>query len=132
MQFDKKYLNIALFHLEKITLRKANAALQDQTHKLLETHWEIINPKGKHAVAVGLNSEIRVKINGSVGYYCGGMNQRAIIHVDGSAGPGVSENMMSGQIIVEGDLLRTSSTNCGHAAGKLPFGHGASPPHPLG
>ncbi len=94
---------MAYLDLEKITLRKANAALQDQTHKLLETHWEIINPKGKHAVAVGLNSEIRVKINGSVGYYCGGMNQRAIIHVDGSAGPGVSENMMSGQIIVEGD-----------------------------
>ena len=50
-----------------------------------------------------------MKINGSVSY-CGGMNHRAIIHVDGSTGPGVSENMMSGQIIVEGDASLRGAT----------------------
>jgi glutamate synthase domain-containing protein 3 len=40
---------------------------------------------------------------GSTGYYLGGMNQKAHITVDGSVGPGVAENMMSGTITVEGD-----------------------------
>jgi glutamate synthase domain-containing protein 3 len=31
------------------------------------------------------------------------MNQQAIIHVEGSVGPGVAENMMSGIVIVDGD-----------------------------
>jgi glutamate synthase domain-containing protein 3 len=31
------------------------------------------------------------------------MNQQATVHVQGSVGPGVAENMMSGSVIVEGD-----------------------------
>ena len=31
------------------------------------------------------------------------MNQQATVHVHGSAGPGVAENMMSGTVIVEDD-----------------------------
>ena len=68
-----------------------------------ETAWEVINPKGSHAVAVGVDAPISVDVRGSVGYYCGGMNSGGTITVHGSAGPGVGENMMSGTIIVKGD-----------------------------
>jgi glutamate synthase domain-containing protein 3 len=54
-------------------------------------------------MAVGVDAPIRVEIKGSVGYYCGGMNKLATIVVDGSAGPGVAENMMSGAVVVKGD-----------------------------
>ena len=90
-------------NLEKMTVRDLNSKLQDQKLKTNHVKWEIQNPKGSHALAVGLNAEIEVKVKGSTGYYLGGMNQKAKIIIEGSVGPGVAENMMSGSVLVEGD-----------------------------
>jgi len=84
-------------------LRELNSTLQAQAAQTNQTEWEIVNPKGSHAVAVGLDAPIDVTIKGSTGYYCAGMNKQATIRVKGSAGPGVAENMMSGTVIVDGD-----------------------------
>ena len=73
-----------------------------QTRPTRET-GKIINPRGSHAIAVGVDAPINVTVRGSTGYYCGGMNKQAHIHVDGSAGPGVAENMMSGTVTIDGD-----------------------------
>jgi methylamine---glutamate N-methyltransferase subunit B len=88
--------------LSTIGLRSLNEALHALDQKS-GGEWEIINPRGSHAVAVGVNAPVDIRIHGSVGYYCGGMNRLAKIVVDGSAGPGVAENMMSGEVIVKGD-----------------------------
>ena len=61
------------------------------------------NVRGNHAVAVGADTDATITINGSVGYYCAGMNKKAHIYVKGSVGPGVAENMMSGRVEVDGD-----------------------------
>ena len=53
--------------LETITIRELNAKLQ--MSKSNET-WLISNPKGAHALAVGLDNPIKVQIEGSTGYYC--------------------------------------------------------------
>lgn len=89
--------------LAATALRELNAALHAQGPGTNETLWEIVNPRGSHAVAVGINAPLAVEIRGSVGYYCGGMNREASITVHGSAGPGVAENMMSGAVRVKGD-----------------------------
>ncbi|GHF48032.1 protein GlxC [Seohaeicola zhoushanensis] len=89
--------------LSKTDLREVNATLQAQRADTNQTEWVIENPRGSHAVAVGLDAPISVTVKGSTGYYCAGMNKLATIHVEGSAGPGVAENMMSGTVIVEGD-----------------------------
>ncbi|ABG33687.1 protein GlxC [Roseobacter denitrificans] len=89
--------------LETSGLRDLNATLHAQAQETNQTNWEIINPKGSHAVAVGLDAPIEVNVKGSTGYYTGGMNKQATVHVHGSAGPGVAENMMSGSVIIEGD-----------------------------
>lgn len=89
--------------LETEGLRSLNAALQAPAKDTNQTAWEIENPKGAHAIAVGLDAPIEVTVKGSTGYYCAGMNKQATIHIKGSAGPGVAENMMSGTVIVEGD-----------------------------
>lgn len=91
------------YDLDAEGLRGLNEALQKQTQETNETQWEVVNPKGSHAIAVGLDAPIDVTVHGSTGYYCGGMNQKATIRVKGSAGPGVAENMMSGTVIIEGD-----------------------------
>lgn len=99
--------------LEAQGLREINTALQkfngQESKSINESKWEITNPKGSHALAVGLDAPIEVTVRGSTGYYCAGMNSQATVHIDGSAGPGTGENMMSGTIIVEGD----ASQYCG-------------------
>ena len=64
--------------------------------------WQVIHPDGAHAVAVGVNAEIEVDVEGHVGYYCAGMNQLATVRVHGNAGVGVAENIMSGTVVVDG------------------------------
>jgi len=91
------------FDLATGTLREMNAALQAQSGTTNETAWEIFNPQGRHAIAVGLDAPLDVTVNGPTGYYCAGMNKHATVRVRGNAGPGVAENMMSGTVIVEGD-----------------------------
>ena len=48
---------------------------------------------------------VSVEIDGHVGFYCGGMNKEAEITVNGHAGAGVAENMMSGGVRVKGNCL---------------------------
>jgi glutamate synthase domain-containing protein 3 len=91
------------FDMEAQDLRELNSALQAQNGTTNQTAWEILNPRGSHALAVGLDAPIEVTVKGSTGYYCAGMNQQATVHVTGSAGPGVAENMMSGTVIIDGD-----------------------------
>ena len=89
--------------LQALGLRALNEKLQSQTDETNQKDWEIINPRGSHAIGVGVDAPINVTVRGSTGYYCGGMNKQAHIHVDGSAGPGVAENMMSGTVTIDGD-----------------------------
>ncbi len=92
-----------VYDLSKDGLRGLNSALHAQSEIVTAPAWKIVNPKGSHALAVGLDAALDVTIQGSTGYYCAGMNQEATIRVKGSVGPGVAENMMSGTVIVEGD-----------------------------
>ncbi|MGV1827884.1 GXGXG domain-containing protein [Agrobacterium vitis] len=92
-----------VFDLSQTPLRELNSALHAVTSGANDTKFEIINPRGHHAVAVGIDSPVTVEVKGSVGYYCAGMNDGGTVTVHGSAGPGVAENMMSGTVIIEGD-----------------------------
>lgn len=91
------------FDLAERPLRELNATLQAQREGTNATRWEVLNPRGAHAIAVGLDGPIEVAVRGSTGYYCGGMNKLATVRVHGSAGPGVAENMMSGSVVIDGD-----------------------------
>jgi glutamate synthase domain-containing protein 3 len=89
--------------LEKTPLRELNHSLHQITDGTNETEWEVLNPRGQHSIAVGVDAPVTVSIRGPVGYYCAGMNKQATIVVHGSAGPGTAENMMSGKVVVKGD-----------------------------
>ena len=91
------------FDLEAQGLRALNAALHALKGTTNQTAWEVINAKGSHAIAVGVDAPIDLTVHGSTGYYCAGMNKQATIRIKGSAGPGTAENMMSGAVIVDGD-----------------------------
>jgi glutamate synthase domain-containing protein 3 len=92
-----------VFDLSQTPLRELNHALHEMGDGANDTAFEVVNPRGSHAVAVGIDQPVTVDIRGSVGYYCAGMNDGGTVTVHGSAGPGVAENMMSGTVVIEGD-----------------------------
>jgi len=94
--------DITTFDLASEDLRTLNQRLHDLTDAQAATPWRILNPRGKHAIAAGVNVPVDIDIEGHVGYYCAGMNQRARITIHGMAGVGVAENMMSGLVRIKG------------------------------
>ena len=100
---ERNQSHARVFDLSEHSLRELNQALHKLTPGSNETAWEVLNPKGSHSVAVGVDQPVSIDVRGSVGYYCAGMNDGAAITVHGSAGPGVGENMMSGSIVIKGD-----------------------------
>jgi glutamate synthase domain-containing protein 3 len=63
----------------------------------------VAHPGAHHNLGVALLQPGRVTFEGSVGYYCGGMNDGATIEIRGSAGWGLAEGMLSGTVIVDGN-----------------------------
>ncbi|MEM9706840.1 MAG: protein GlxC, partial [Pseudomonadota bacterium] len=101
-------MSVARFDLAEQPLRELNAALHELDPTAPGDPWSIANPKGRHAIAVGVDAPVDIEIDGHVGYYCGGMNKQARITVNGSAGVGVGENIMSGTILVNGDVSQSA------------------------
>jgi glutamate synthase domain-containing protein 3 len=88
------------------TVDLASTPLRDLNARLhadgVAPRWRVVNPAGAHAVAVGIDADVEVDVEGHVGYYCAGMNKRATVRVHGNAGVGVAENIMSGRVEVDG------------------------------
>jgi glutamate synthase domain-containing protein 3 len=82
-----------------IGLRETNRTLQGAAPG---ERFAVANPEGLHALAAGLTVAVTVEVLGHAGYYCAGMNQQATVCVQGTAGVGVAENMMSGRVEVRG------------------------------
>ncbi|WP_339115319.1 GXGXG domain-containing protein [Thioclava sp. GXIMD2076] len=94
---------MSVLDMSQMELRELNSTLQAAAKDRKNEAFDITNPRGSHAVAVGLDGPLSVTIKGSTGYYCAGMNKEATVTVEGSTGPGVAENMMSGMVTIEGD-----------------------------
>ena len=94
--------------LNVVKVRDLNQRLQRPIHESGETKYQILNPGGRHALAVGLTEPIQIEIEGHTGYYCAGMNQEARITINGNVGTGVAENMMSGYVRVVGDASQSA------------------------
>lgn len=79
-------------------------ALNQSLHDAPRGVWQVLHPDGRHCIAVGVDAPVEIGIEGHVGYYCAGMNKQADVTINGSAGPGVAENMMSGSVRVLGNV----------------------------
>ena len=96
----------AEFDLRTSTLRDINAALHAAAMEA--TDVDIQHAAGQHSVAVGLRRAMTVRVHGHVGYYAAGMNQLADVIINGNAGVGVAENMMSGSVRVTGSASQSA------------------------
>jgi glutamate synthase domain-containing protein 3 len=89
-------------------VRELNVALHAPDVADKSPVWRVTHPDGRHSIAVGLDAEISVEIDGHVGYYCAGMNKSAAVTVNGNVGVGVAENMMSGSVRVRGNASQSA------------------------
>jgi glutamate synthase domain-containing protein 3 len=99
--------------LQTATVRELNRTLHALPADTNQLAWQVVNPRGAHAVAVGLTQPLEVVIEGHVGYYCAGMNQAASVTVRGHAGQGLAENIMSGTVRVTGNASQAAGAS-GH------------------
>ncbi|MCW2884398.1 MAG: Glutamate synthase [Streptosporangiaceae bacterium] len=91
--------------LQAASVRDLNSSLHAAARG---TAWHVAHPGGAHNLAVGLDADLDVLIDGHAGYYCAGMNQHATVTVNGNAGVGVAENMMSGTVRVRGNASQSA------------------------
>ena len=96
----------ALCDLASETVRQLNQRLHDTREP---QRVRVLNPAGMHSIAVGIDAEHELEIDGHVGYYCAGMNKLATVHVHDNCGVGVAENMMSGTVIVDGSASQSAA-----------------------
>ncbi|MFT4042593.1 MAG: protein glxC [Gordonia sp. (in: high G+C Gram-positive bacteria)] len=101
---DSLSTDLVTFDLAAVPLREVNSAL----HGDISGEFAIDNPRGAHSVAAGVNAQVKITVNGHVGYYAAGMNQQAEVIIDGNAGTGVAENMMSGTVVVKGNASQAA------------------------
>lgn len=98
--------------LDELSVRDVNHRLQGRDGDT-DDSYEVLNPRGYHAIAAGIDRPISAVIRGHAGYYCAGMNQKADVTIDGNAGAGVAENIMSGTVRVKGYASQSAAAT-GH------------------
>ena len=62
----------------------------------------VTNTLSRHNLGVGLPDGVDITFEGSVGYYCGGLNTGATVRIERNAGWGLGEGMSSGYITCNG------------------------------
>lgn len=100
----------AVVDLAISSVRELNQAIHDAEDG---QSWTVTNPGGKHSLAVGIDADIAVAIDGHAGYYAAGMHQKGSVAINGNAGVGLAENIMSGKVHVTGDASQSAAAT-GH------------------
>ena len=85
------------------SLRELNQMLHDLGEGTNDTHWRVSIRAAAMPSPPASTPDVTIEIDGHAGYYCAGMNKHANIIINGKAGVGVAENMMSGHVHVKGD-----------------------------
>ncbi len=98
---------------DRMTVREVNDALQGLPERSAAT---VLQPRGRHNLAVGLAQAIAVTLNGNAGYFVGGLGgardgSGPDIVVNGFVGWSVGENLMGGTIRVRGSASQSAGSS---------------------
>jgi glutamate synthase domain-containing protein 3 len=78
--------------------RAVRGAISSGTHRI-----RLVDPAARHNLGVALLEGVELTIDGSAGYYVGGLNDGATILVRGGVGWGAAESMRDGIVVIEGN-----------------------------
>ena len=93
----------AVIDAAELTTRKINLELRSLLYDQGITEVTIVNPKGRHSLAVGILTRCRITIEGSLGYFALGLLDGPEVVVNGRVGWSACENMMSGVVRINGN-----------------------------
>jgi glutamate synthase domain-containing protein 3 len=101
--------------VDPVTLSCAELSTRELNSALAELpdgySARIIEPWGRHNLAVGLTNRISVEIEGNAGYFIGGLGDGPDVTVDGFVGWSAGENLMSGTIRVRGNASECTAAS---------------------
>ena len=83
----------------ELTIREINSCLAGLP---AGSRVVITEPRGTHNLAVGMDGDLDIVIDGNAGYFIGGLCDGPDITVNGFVGWSVAENLMSGTVRVRG------------------------------
>ncbi|MGI8626938.1 MAG: hypothetical protein ACR2J5_10290 [Geodermatophilaceae bacterium] len=93
--------------MEQVTLSCAELSTRELNSALAElpdgATAHIVEPWGRHNIAVGLANRITIDIEGNAGYFTGGLGDGPDVSISGFVGWSTGENLMSGTIRVRGN-----------------------------
>ena len=96
---------MAQIDLSRTSVREANEQIRKWGEEGEDV--EVLNPDAKHHIGVGLvvpeDLSVTVKIQGSAGYFCGGLSDGARFEVERNVGWGLGDNIYNGTVIVGGN-----------------------------
>ncbi|MEM8793443.1 MAG: GXGXG motif-containing protein [Pseudomonadota bacterium] len=78
--------------------------VNEQIRALMDEGYGTIvikNPRGKHALGVGILNKLNLIIEGSTGYFGVGLIDGPNVRINGRVGWSCGENMMSGTVVIE-------------------------------
>ena len=93
-----------------LTTREINQKLKALAAEGIPT-VKVLNPAGRHNLAVGIAQPITIHFQGAVGYYCGGLSEQVKLEIFGVCGWSVGENLMSGTITVHGNASANAAAS---------------------
>lgn len=98
------------------TVSAAGAELRSLNRELREAvaageSVVVTEPMSRHNLAVGLPAGGLVRFEGSVGYYCGGLNNGAAIEIARNTGWAVAEAMARGKVEVQGHAAMSAGAS---------------------
>ncbi len=70
---------------------------------------EILEPQARHNLAVAITDPIHFVFRGHVGYYAVSLCDRVTAEIHGSAGWGVGDNLMDGEVVVHGNAASSAA-----------------------
>lgn len=99
-----------------LPVRSINQALRRLGGPAADEAATVVNPRGRHNLAVGVAEPVSVTIEGNAGYFVGGLCGRVDgagpeIVVDGFVGWSVGENLMGGSVRVRGSASQSAGAS---------------------
>jgi len=91
-----------LVDCDELSIRQINETI----HRAIaegEREISLRRPGARHNLAVAVLHDVRIAIDGPVGYYCGGMSDGVRLEIHGSAGWGAAECLLSGSVVIDGN-----------------------------
>jgi glutamate synthase domain-containing protein 3 len=93
-----------------LTVRQINDAIRRHL-AAGDREITVLCPGARHNLAVAVLTDARIVVDGPVGYYCGGMSDGVRLEIRGSAGWGVAECLMNGEVVVDGNAGNSAAAS---------------------